>query len=336
MRVISKAFGAAFALLLCLGLANTVWAADYAVPAGKNIEITLLEGDGEISGDVTVTGAKAGSFSSSEPGGISGDGSFRLTQAGEKTVSVKIPVATDTAAGSQFTVAFRYEKYAVDGALIERRNIVRVVEVTPSVDGSSEVKVTSVVGDPAQEAAAALNVKIDEAESLYGSLLPIQQEHLAEVVAAARHAIETGDTQGVDAALSALTELTENLSTVNYQQLGDALALAYSLGDNNLENSRWLTMHDVLNTAQAALRSGDQKAVDAATEQLSVLTARLLESGGAEQCNIKSHDLWPVLFGISLVLNIVCIVGLTNLLKKKALKENDSTPLVDYDIFDDE
>lgn len=336
MRATRRALGAAAVLALCLSLVTLAWAADYTVPAGKKIEITLLEGDGEIRGAVTVTGAQANAHKSSETGGVADDGSFQLVQPGNKTVSVTIPISAGTAAGTQFTVTFSYDKYAVDGTSMGHRDVVRVVEVTPANDESSRVSVTSEVIDTVRETADELTDRIRQAEALQGDLLPTQQECLAEAVADARRAVETGDVGGMETSLSALAELMERYAAVDYRRLNDAIENALALGDNNLENSRWLTLHDVLNTAGEALRSGDQKAVDAAAEQLTVLTARLLESGNSEQCNVKSHGVWPVLFGISLALNVLCIVGLTFLLKKKALKENDSTPLVDYDIFDDE
>ena len=51
-------------------------------------------------------------------------------------------------------------------------------------------------------------------------------------------------------------------------------------------------------------------------------------------CNIPSHHTWPVLFAISLALNVMLVIALVYVI---VVKRNtvDNTPLVNYDIDDD-
>ncbi|MBQ9151269.1 MAG: FIVAR domain-containing protein [Clostridia bacterium] len=54
-----------------------------------------------------------------------------------------------------------------------------------------------------------------------------------------------------------------------------------------------------------------------------------------DYCNIGSHKIWPVLFGIFLALTIALVILIVVYLILKKKKESDDTPVVDYDIEDD-
>ena len=55
-----------------------------------------------------------------------------------------------------------------------------------------------------------------------------------------------------------------------------------------------------------------------------------------EYCNIPMHKVWPVLFFVSLAVNVALIVLIIVYISKKKKNQKDNTPLVDYDIADDE
>ena len=55
-----------------------------------------------------------------------------------------------------------------------------------------------------------------------------------------------------------------------------------------------------------------------------------------DYCNIKIHKLWPILFFISLGINLVLAGLIIGFLLKRKKNREDDTPLVDYDIEDDE
>jgi predicted GTPase len=52
-------------------------------------------------------------------------------------------------------------------------------------------------------------------------------------------------------------------------------------------------------------------------------------------CNISMHYVWPILFFISLALNVGFIVLIIVYFARKKKNQTDDTPLVDYDIADD-
>ena len=54
-----------------------------------------------------------------------------------------------------------------------------------------------------------------------------------------------------------------------------------------------------------------------------------------EFCNIPMHRIWPVLFFISLALNVTLAAVIVVYIRNKKKNQHDDTPLVDYDIFDD-
>ena len=57
---------------------------------------------------------------------------------------------------------------------------------------------------------------------------------------------------------------------------------------------------------------------------------------GSKFCNISIHKVWPILFFISLAANVVLVVVLVKKNGTKKKNQVDNTPLVDYDISDDE
>ncbi|MBQ9393861.1 MAG: FIVAR domain-containing protein, partial [Oscillospiraceae bacterium] len=188
---------------------------------------------------------------------------------------------------------------------------------------------------------AALNAKIKEAEALDGDQYPTAQwRTLQSQVESAREKLESKDQNEINEAVKALNEAIEKLTAVQYTDLISALARARALGENeefSLSQPRlWIALFDALNAGNALMETGaDQTTVDAQVEQLNNLTSRLLEGQGTDYCNVKSHDLWPVLFIVSLTVNVVCLVVIVVVAKGRIRREQDSTPLVDYDIDDD-
>ena len=83
------------------------------------------------------------------------------------------------------------------------------------------------------------------------------------------------------------------------------------------------------------LGSDDQAQVDAAAKQINDLIEQLA-GGNGKFCNISIHKVWPILFFISLAANVVLVVVLVKKNGTKKKNQVDNTPLVDYDISDDE
>ena len=53
-------------------------------------------------------------------------------------------------------------------------------------------------------------------------------------------------------------------------------------------------------------------------------------------CNIHIHKVWPILFFISLGINVILIGLIIAFFAKRKKNEKDDTPVVDYDIGDDD
>ena len=118
----------------------------------------------------------------------------------------------------------------------------------------------------------------------------------------------------------------------------------------------WAELGNALTEATALLNSGDQAKVDAAAQRLldavSAVQRYLAQQGNdtptetlpaptipnevGERCDYPDHKVWPVLFWISLALNVVCGVLIISYIVAKAKNRKDTTPLVEYDIEDDD
>ena len=121
---------------------------------------------------------------------------------------------------------------------------------------------------------------------------------------------------------------------MDYSKLLDAIARAKELGKDNEVNSLWLALLDALTNGNLMLASDDQAQVDAAAKQINDLIEQLLD--GSKFCNISIHKVWPILFFISLAATVVLVVVLVKKNGTKKKNQVDNTPLVDYDISDDE
>ena len=63
---------------------------------------------------------------------------------------------------------------------------------------------------------------------------------------------------------------------------------------------------------------------------------QILAASGDELCNVKIHAVWPILFFISLAVNVVLVILVAKKSNRRKMSRRDSTPLVVYDISDDE
>lgn len=142
------------------------------------------------------------------------------------------------------------------------------------------------------------------------------------------------------------------LSRMDYSKLEKALGLIYAKIDENAEIHSVLGKVDsAVNRAKGLLLSGDQAAVDEAAAELEALIEELdgVRLGEPETiikevevqvppsddfCNIAGHKIWPVVFFISLAINVALVVLIGYVFSKMKNSEDD-IPLVSYDIDDD-
>lgn len=159
----------------------------------------------------------------------------------------------------------------------------------------------------------------------------------------------------IDSAAAELKSAIGALKKIDYSELSSILNELDSYIKNNKFLNEWASSKHLVDEANAALSSRDQQTVDSYAKQLKDLLLSLkkaiAEMAGVDSvtvekevvvepdydyCNIKSHPVWIILFWISFAINIAvgALIGFYYYTKRK--KTTDNTPLVDYDIYDDE
>lgn len=172
----------------------------------------------------------------------------------------------------------------------------------------------------------------------------------------AQAALSSRDQGVVDAATETLKNAIAALVKVDYSALEAAIAAVEEFLENSTLASKMRDLLDALKAAKELLSSGDQAAVDQAAELLLQLLEELekeiLNMAKIEEivkeiekiveveptdpyCNISIHHVWPILFFVSLALNVGFIVLIVVYVVRRKKNQTDDTPLVDYDIGDD-
>ena len=159
----------------------------------------------------------------------------------------------------------------------------------------------------------------------------------------------------IDAAADALENAIKALTKIDYSELSKIIGEINDYTKNNKFLIEWNNSQSLLNEANSALTSRDQQTVDSYAKKLQNLLVSLkkaiAEMAGADSivvekpvvvepdydyCNIGSHSVWIILFWISLAINIAVGALIAFYYYTKRKKTTDDTPLVDYDIYDDE
>lgn len=176
---------------------------------------------------------------------------------------------------------------------------------------------------------------------------------LTDALTKANNALSGKDQSAVDSAAKKLTEAIDALVRMDYTALEAVLQLVQSFVNTQELGELWTKLCDAVARGKALIGSGDQAAVDAAAQEIQTLLDELkvqIEANSTPEviykevpvevppssdfCNIPMHRIWPVLFFVSLGLNIALIVLLITVITRKKRKTDD-TPLVDYDIDED-
>lgn len=201
-----------------------------------------------------------------------------------------------------------------------------------------------------------LNKQLTIAEGLKeGRYTESSWNDLLAAVESARNVLDSDDQAEVDAAAGTLKNTIAGLVEINYQVLLDAInRLQEHVGNEEL-SSLWYEMHALLNEVEAVLSGRDQGKIDDCAARLIALLTKIeeklaeLKTPGTvivdkptpttpvdDYCNIESHRIWPILFWISLALNVAGVAFAVVYFMMKRKKTTDDTPLIDYDITDDE
>lgn len=337
MKGLKKGLAMLLVLVACLTMTTMAFAAEYTVKPGSSIRVSMTQsGNGGIDGSVTVSGGASVSYSSSEAGGITGGGKFYLYNSGAKTVTATVGAPGSAKIGDVYTVTFTYNAYDANGNDSGTQTVTKTVTVgdkdssPDGVGGSTGAGGTVDTGD--------LEKKITEAKELDRNDYNEEQwDALQDALKKAEEALDSKKQSDIDAALAALNEVLEGMNKLDFTALDKALSDAHAMGGDNKLNSLWLTLADALKREDEVRKSGDQAAVDALTDEINGLVEQLLaNSGNGEFCNIKAHAVWPILFFISFAVNLVLTFVIVRTVNRRKQNRKDSTPLVDYDISDDE
>lgn len=217
---------------------------------------------------------------------------------------------------------------------------------TPSTKPSTKIDYTE------------LNKQIDIAKGLDEKLYTDESWAALEAALKDAKAKKSSKSQSaVDAAAEALKNAIAALVEMDYSALTGALEQAEKLGDNDALAELFRQLCEAVAEGKALLNSGDQAAVNASAAKILDILAQIAEKmeqmgqseivevpvevekevlPSGEYCNIPMHKVWPILFWISLALNAGFILFFVIYFARKKKNRTDNTPLVDYDISDDE
>ena len=327
-------------------------AADYTVKPGGTVSVDLSIYNTEgVQGNISCEGNASVSYSS-QGGGVQGNGDVAIFNDGVKgtiTITANLTAPSNATPGSTtYTVEFHYRESINNGDdMSDWKTLTRTVEVVSggssggnsgSSGGSSSGSSSSGSGS----SGSAVKVDLSKLQELIDKASNLKKDgytadswnKMVDALTKAQAALSSTNQDEIDAAAKALGDALNGLVKMDYSKLLDAIARAKELGKDNEVNSLWLALLDALTNGNLMLASDDQAQVDAAAKQINDLIEQLLD--GSKFCNISIHKVWPILFFISLAANVVLVVVLVKKNGTKKKNQVDNTPLVDYDISDDE
>ena len=342
MKLGKKIIAAVIAVVLVLTVSMVMAsAADYTVKPGGSVDVTLVKNVEGLDGSVSFSGGGSVRYSASE--GTVENGKYAMGGNGTKTVTATVTAPSGASVGDVYTVSFSFRTYDIDGNLADTGSVSYTVEVVSG--GSSGGNSGSSGGSSSSgsgSSGSAVKVDLSKLQELIDKASNLKKDgytadswnKMVDALTKAQAALSSTNQDEIDAAAKALGDALNGLVKMDYSKLLDAIARAKELGKDNEVNSLWLALLDALTNGNLMLASDDQAQVDAAAKQINDLIDQLLD--GSKFCNISIHKVWPILFFISLAANVVLVVVLVKKNGTKKKNQVDNTPLVDYDISDDE
>lgn len=345
--------GVLLAVLMISLLSVTAMATTVTPGGSTSISFSVSDVCGVQVTDVSSSGSSSLSAGS---GSVSG-GSFSEGGVGfgsEKTtyyVSVDVSASSSAKAGDSITVTVYYD-YSVDGTDYSSSSYTETVTV---VSGGGVTP-----GDPDQPTQpdkpsepavkidySELNKWIKEKQGLDSSKYTKDTwDPVEEAYNKALNLRNSKKQDAVDAGAKALKEAIEGLKEMDYTLLEEAIAAAKKLGDSEELGNLWMKLADALKDGVGLLTSNDQQAVNdgaalinSIISQLNEELEKLREANAVyegDYCNISIHHVWPILFFVSLGVNVILAIVAIMLGKRRMGNKKDNTPLVDYQISDDE
>lgn len=348
--------GALLAILMIALLSVTAMAATVTPGGSTSISFSVSDVCGVQVTDVSSSGS---SNLSAGSGSVSGSG---LTEGGvgasaQKTtfyISVDVSASSGAKAGDSITVTVYYD-YSVDGTDYSSSSYTDTVTVVGGSSGGGDTPITpdqpTQPDKPSEPAVkidySELNKWIKEKQGLDSSKYTKDTWDVVEdAYNKALNLRNSKKQDAVDAGAKALKEAIEGLKEMDYTLLEEAIAAAKKLGDSEELGSLWMKLADALKDGVGLLTSNDQQAVNdgaalinSIISQLNEELEKLREANAVyegDYCNISIHHVWPILFFVSLGVNVILAIVAIMLGKRRMGNKKDNTPLVDYQISDDE
>ena len=346
--------GALLAILMVALFSVTAMAATVTPGGSTSVSFSVPDVCGVQVTDVSSSGSSSlsvGSASVSASGALT-DGSVGASA--EKTtyyVSVDVSASSSAKVGDSITVTIYYD-YTEDGNGFSSSSTSETVTV---VSGGGDTPIGPT--DPTQPTKpteptvkidySELNKWIAEKKELDGSKYTNDTWNaVEEAYNKALNLRYSKSQEAVDNGAKALKEAIEALKEMDYTLLEQAIADAKKLGDSDELGKLWMQLADALKDGVALLTSNDQQAVNDGAALINSLIGKLneelekLREANAvyegEYCNISIHHVWPILFFVSLGVNVILAIVAIMLGKRRRQNKKDNTPLVDYQIGDDE
>ena len=346
--------GVLLAILMVALFSVTAMAATVTPGGSTSVSFSVPDVCGVQVTDVSSSGSSSlsvGSASVSASGALT-DGSVGAS-ANKTTYYVSVDVSASSSAkvGDSITVTIYYD-YTVDGDGYSSSSTSETVTV---VSGGGVTP-----GDPDQPTQpdkpsepavkidySELNKWIKEKQGLDSSKYTKDTWNpVEEAYNKALNLRNSKKQDAVDAGAKALKEAIEGLKEMDYTLLEEAIAAAKKLGDSEELGNLWMKLADALKDGVGLLTSNDQQAVNdgaalinSIISQLNEELEKLREANAVyegDYCNISIHHVWPILFFVSLGVNVILAIVAIMLGKRRMGNKKDNTPLVDYQISDDE
>lgn len=285
-----------------------------------------------------------------------------LPTAGDIGITFNLTIKDSAKAGETCVITHTYVVTIDNGMDVSETRTESVTIKVGAADPKPSTKPTNPSTKPTTPATkidyTELNKQIEIAQGLDEDLYTDESwDALEKALKDAKAKRSSKSQSAVDAAAEALKNAIAALVEMDYSALAAAMDQANKLAADNELAGLFKQLCEAMTEAKALLNSGDQAAVDAMTAKildlLAQITAKMEEMGttqivevekevekevlpSGEYCNIPMHKVWPILFWISLALNAGFIVFFVIYFVRKKKNRTDTTPLVDYDISDDE